>query len=460
MREPGIPQFLLLFNRLHGEILPMDSGRRANILIIGGGAAGFFAAITAAELHPESKVVLMEKGGSFLSKVKISGGGRCNVTHACFEPRDLATRYPRGGRELKGAFFHWQPRDTLDWFEKRGVRLKTEVDGRIFPVSDDSTTIVGCLIEAARQAGVTMLSRTDVQALRRTSGGFEVETGDESVWYAEKVGVMVGSLKESPLLRALQSLGHSIAPLAPSLFAFHVQDPRFLGLQGLAVEDVEVFLPPKGHPQRGPLLITHQGVSGPAVLKLSAWEARSLQAVQYRFEFGICWLPGQTRDSLIAQFAALRDSAGRRTVRNSPLTAIPRRLWERLIESAGIGPDVVWAQITRNLQDRVVDQLLQGRYSANGKTMNKEEFVTCGGVDRREVDFKTMESRLVPGLYFGGECLDLDGVTGGFNLQAAWTTGYLAGKAMARPPEIRPCHPSHQQAPGLKTSESRNRTVL
>lgn len=403
-----------------------------DILIIGGGASGFFAAITAAEAGAGKRVVLLERSGRFLSKVKISGGGRCNVTHACFDPRRLATHYPRGERELRGAFYHWQPRDTMEWFAKRGVSLKTESDGRVFPVSDSSQTIIECLLHAARSSGVQIHQNREVQEVLKSADGFQVNLRDRSFWRAGRVGVLVGSLKDSALSRSIEQLGHQITPLVPSLFAFHVEDTRLTGLQGVAVENAVVRVAPGGRPQQGALLITHQGFSGPAILRLSAWEARLLKERDYSFEVQISWLPNKTREGLLTDMLDLRTRFGSRLVRNSPIAPLPRRLWEHWVEAAGVGPSMVWAQLARPQQNELADQLLKSVFRVHGKSMNKEEFVTCGGVDRREVDFKTMESRLVPGLYFGGECLDIDGITGGFNFQAAWTTGYLAGRSMAK----------------------------
>ena len=406
---------------------PSESAPR--VAVIGGGAAGFFAAINAAESRPDARVDLFEKSSGVLAKVRISGGGRCNVTHACFDPARLAENYPRGGRELRGAFHRWQPRDTMDWFERRGVRLKTEPDGRVFPVSDRSQSIIDCLLQSARKAGVRIRTGTGVIALRRDADGFELDLLGGETFRADCVFVAPGSLRGSPLVASLRELGHTIEPLAPSLFALDVRDPRIQNLPGVSVDLARVALPPRGTPRFGPLLITHKGLSGPAVLRLSAWEARRFQELGYRAELSVSWLGRTQPDTVRAQFAGLRRAHGKRTIKNSPPEGLPARLWENIAAAAGIAPDEPWSRLSREREAALLNQVLDTRFTVNGKTMNKEEFVTCGGVRLREVDFRTMESRLVPGLHFGGECLDLDGVTGGFNFQAAWSTGFLAGQA-------------------------------
>ena len=407
------------------------SPRPRSVAVIGGGAAGFFAAITAAASNPAVQVELFEKSTRFLSKVKISGGGRCNVTHACFDPAALAEHYPRGGRELRGTFHRWQPRDTMDWFEGRGVALKTEEDGRVFPVSDHSQTIVDCLIGAAREAGVILRPGIGVTSLKRYAPGFEMTLIGGETRYTDRAFLAPGSLRGSPLVASLESLGHTVEPLAPSLFSLHVSDERIRDLPGVSVESALVSLAPKGKPRQGPLLITHKGLSGPAILRLSAWEARHLQNLGYRAEIKLSWLGDSSPEAVRSEFAVLRRTHGKRAVKNSPIQGLPSRLWEKLVAAAGITPAESWAQLPRNREEALLAQLLDARFTVDGKTLNKEEFVTCGGIRLREVDFRTLESRLVPGLHFGGECLDLDGVTGGFNFQAAWTTGYLAGRAMS-----------------------------
>lgn len=422
------------------------------IAIIGGGAAGYFAAITAAEANPAAKVTIYEQSKRTLTKVKISGGGRCNVTHQCFDPKELATRYPRGARELRGAFHRWQPQDTINWFAERGVEIKAEPDGRMFPTTDDSQTIIDCFHVAARSAGVQLRKEVGLKTLSQNPDrSFTLHLSDETQLRADKVLIATGSLKASALTRALESLGHTIAPLAPSLFAFNLADKRTHGLAGLSVQNATVShvshvgarlvtpaspkpasprpASPKPTPQTGPILITHRGLSGPAILRLSAWQARALQDEKYHFEIQINWLGDVSENQVREQFNRLRK--GKTQVKTKVFEQIPRRLWERLVEAVGITDELKWAQLPRDKETALINQLIEGRYSVQGKTTNKDEFVTCGGVSLKEINFKTMESRLVPGLHFAGECLDIDGITGGFNFQAAWTGGRLAGLAMA-----------------------------
>lgn len=416
------------------------------IAIIGGGAAGFFAAITAAETNPSAKVTIYERSQHTLSKVKISGGGRCNVTHSCFDPAKLATHYPRGARELRGAFHRWQPQDTIHWFAERGVTLKTEGDGRMFPDTDDSQTIIDCFHQAARKAGVQLRKGIGLKSLSLEEAStshsplFTLHLTDDTHVSADSVLIATGSLKASPLTRALEALGHTIEPLAPSLFAFNVADSRTHGLSGLSVQNARVAVVAsslatapkrKPKPQTGPILITHRGFSGPAILKLSAWEARSLQACNYHFDISINWLGQETEQQVRERFAKLRKHKGRTLVRSKVFDTIPRRLWERIVASVGIAEDTPWSQLSKKVENKLIQELVAATFSIQGKTTNKDEFVTCGGVRLKEVDFHTMESRKVPGLYFAGECLDIDGITGGFNFQAAWTGGRTAGLAMA-----------------------------
>lgn len=402
-----------------------------SIAIIGGGAAGFFAAITAAEANPHARVTIYEGSRHILSKVRISGGGRCNVTHYCFDPVELATRYPRGSKELRAAFHRWQPSDTIGWFADRSVALKAEEDGRMFPTTDDSRTIVDCFRDAAECAGVRVQRERSVRRVLADDDRLVLVFADESTVTAGAVCVAVGSLKASTLNRSLESLGHTIEPLAPSLFAFNISDRRIHGLAGLSVPNVTVRALPKSAPQTGPLLITHRGLSGPAILKLSAWEARSLQQANYRYDIEVNWLAGATADVVRQRFASARRSSGRASVSTRLFDEVPKRLWQRLVAAAGIDERTTWAELPKQKEIALARELTAGCFRVQGKTTNKEEFVTCGGVRLTEVDFRTMQSRKVPGLYFAGECLDIDGVTGGFNFQAAWTGGRIAGLAMA-----------------------------
>ena len=402
------------------------------VIVVGGGAAGFFAAIACAEANPSAHVVLYEATVHPLAKVRVSGGGRCNVTHACPEPRELVKRYPRGGRELLGAFHRWGPRETIAWFAAHGVEMKTENDGRMFPVTDDSATIVDCLRCAADKAGVKVFTSMGVRAVgKNEEGRFLVEFTDGSAGEFDRLLLATGGNKSSVGQIIAAELGHAIEPPVPSLFTFHIDDVRIRGLEGLSVLDTVTAVNGTRLRERGPLLVTHWGMSGPAILKLSSWGARELAGRDYKFILGVSWVgdrtPAQVHAALVAARAA---NLKKRIVTWNPF-ALPSRLWERLAIAAGIVPETVWTSVSNASLQAFATQLAAGEFVVEGKSLNKEEFVTCGGVRLREVDFKTMESRLCPGLHFAGEMLDIDGVTGGFNFQAAWTTGWLAGQAMA-----------------------------
>jgi predicted Rossmann fold flavoprotein len=420
-------------------------------VVVGGGAAGFFGAIACATAHPGAEVTLLEAGYQPLAKVRVSGGGRCNVTHACFDPAQLVQYYPRGGKALRGALTRFQPKDTVAWFESHGVELKTEADGRMFPVTDNSETIVNCLVNAAEDAGVRVFAGTMVKSVLRQSDvaftanasprqgdgsmrrdyEFEVELKTGEVIECDRILLATGSNPQA--YRWLKDLGHTLEATVPSLFTFNIPDPRLQDLAGVSVSEARVRLPDAGKhlsEQIGPLLITHWGLSGPAVLKLSAWGARFLHEHQYQTPLIINWLPQYTEESLRNTLLAVKSQLPRRQVTTSCPIAVPKRLWLSLATSVGISNEERWAEVSKKALNALVQELIQGRYSIKGKGVFKEEFVTCGGVRLKEVDFKTMESRLVPHLYFAGEILDIDGVTGGFNFQSAWTTAWLAGQVM------------------------------
>ena len=411
---------------------------KTRVVVVGGGAAGFFAAIACAEkLGAAGEVTLFEATAHPLAKVRISGGGRCNVTHACFEPRELVKAYPRGGRELLGAFHRWQPRDTVEWFAARGVETKTEADGRMFPVTDDSATIVDCLTRAAESAGVTVRTSLGVRKVERlgragAAPDFWLTLTDASTQRCDRLLLATGGNKSSAGLAIAQALGHAIEPPVPSLFTFHIDDARLIGLSGVSVENVAASVPGTKLRVTGPLLITHWGLSGPAILKLSAWGARELAACNYEFKLAVNFTPGHTRESLLREFAAVRTAHSRKQLSTWNPLGLPQRFWERLLTTVGIAPATQWAGVAGAALGALAAQLTGAEFAVVGKSMNKEEFVTCGGVRLSEVDFKTMESKLCPGLFFAGEVLDIDGITGGFNFQSAWTTGWLAGQAMGR----------------------------
>ena len=402
-----------------------------DVIIIGGGAAGFFAAIRCAEQNPDLRVLILEKASQPLGKVLISGGGRCNVTHACFEPAKLITYYPRGGNELRGAFSRFQPKDTVEWFEEHGVRIKTESDGRMFPVTDDSSTIANTLKFAAKQGGVRLeLGASVLNADRNPKGGFKLEVQREAkVFLLQTKKLMFATGGDRKSQQLIQALGHTIAPQVPSLFTFNIKDKRINDLAGVSVEDVTLKM--DGLTARGPLLITHWGMSGPAVLRLSAWGARILFDKKYASTLTVNWLGDYKLDATLEVLQRNKDwheNARKKVAAHSAFSQIPIRLWKQLVYFIG---DKNWADVSKAEIQKLAQELAAGEYKIQGKGQFKDEFVTCGGVSLKEVDFKTMQSRSVDGLYFGGEVLDIDGITGGFNFQAAWTTGWLAGSAMA-----------------------------
>ena len=402
------------------------------IAIIGGGAAGFFAAIACARANRENVISIYERGSEFLTKVRISGGGRCNVTHACYDPRTVSERYPRGERALIAPLHRFSPGDTVAWFEAQGVRLKTEPDGRIFPVTDSSHTIIDCLVDATKAAGVRLFPRKGIEQARvDASGAFALSLSNVEIIKCDRLLLATGGTRSTSGAQIARSLGHTVVPPVPSLFSLHVSTPWLRSLPGVSVSNVEVSVPGAKLRERGPILITHNGVSGPAVLRLSAWGARVLHGLDYRFDLRVNWLPDLTEETIRAHLQSLRKSNPNRLVINSPLAPLPGRLWEQLALAAGIDREMRWTTLPRTKAHALAQLLAQTELEVNGKSLNKEEFVTCGGVSLREINFKTMESRITPGLYFAGELLDLDGITGGFNFQAAWTTGWIAGHAMA-----------------------------
>jgi predicted Rossmann fold flavoprotein len=404
------------------------------IIIVGGGAAGFFAAIAAAELG--ASVRLLEKTSRFLEKVRISGGGRCNVTHAVFEPREFATRYPRGERALLAPFQQFSAQDTVAWFEARGVKLKTEADGRLFPVTDSSQTIVDCLFKAAEKAGVHLRLNGAVETVVKkvapnAAATFELTLAGGETVSGDKLLLATGGCRAAAAGHLAVALGHQLEPPVPSLFTFQIESPWLRSLAGVSLEQAEVSAPVAKLRERGPLLVTHWGLSGPAVLKMSAWGARALHGLDYKFPLLVNWLPDFSRERIVEEFQSRRRTAGARLVVNVPLAPLTARLWEQLVLAAGIARDTRWSVLTRPQMHALGQQLTRSEFPVIGKSLNKDEFVTCGGVKLSEVNFKTMESRVCPGLFLAGELLDIDGLTGGFNFQAAWTTGFIAGLAMA-----------------------------
>ena len=405
-----------------------------NVIVIGGGAAGFFGAIACASANPQLKVTLLEAGGKPLAKVRISGGGRCNVTHHCFDPARLVEHYPRGGKALRGAFTRFQPKDTVQWYEERGVKLKTEPDGRMFPVTDSSETIIDCLMQAAEQAKVDLRTGVGVKTVRHFDSEnrsyFQVELKNGRL-ECDRLLIATGS---NPLAyRWAKNLGHKIESSVPSLFTFNIKDPRLQGLAGVSVTDALVKMGSGKNKieQTGALLITHWGVSGPAVLKLSAWGARFLYDLKYDSSLQINWLPEHNPESLKQVFTKFKQANPKKKIINYCPVKLPKRLWQSFVNYVEVKPDKIWSEISKKELNKLVAEITQGKYDIKGKGVFKDEFVTCGGVSLKEVNFKTMESKKCPGLYFAGEVLDIDGITGGFNFQSAWTTSWIAGQAIA-----------------------------
>ena len=405
------------------------------LVVVGGGAAGFFAAIAAAEANPSARVLLLEKSAQYLGKVRISGGGRCNVTHSCFDPRELVEFYPRGGQELLGPFTRFACGDTMEWFEDRGIELKVESDGRVFPVSDNSETIVHCLESMADTAGVIRETQAGLKNLvRLDSGMWHVELESGASIDADRVLLAPGSSKK--IWDVLSGLGHRIVPPVPSLFTFNIRDPRLAELSGVSVSNVRVTVPVGGLETEGPLLITHWGLSGPAVLEMSAFGARWMADQDHRFTMYVNWLPQFEVEDLIEELNSLRKDVShqRKRVLSNAMFGIPLRLWRSLGAFARLPESANWSDLSKPQLRKWAEVLTESAFTVVGKSTNKDEFVTSGGISLSEVSFSTMESRIAPGLYFAGEVLDIDALTGGFNFQAAWTTGWIAGHAMAGSP--------------------------
>lgn len=395
----------------------------SDILVIGGGAAGVFAAITAKAAHPEKKVILLEKTAVLLVKVKVSGGGRCNVTHACFDPNLLVKNYPRGEKELLGPFHRFQPLDTIQWFESRGTELKTEGDGRMFPVTDSSETIIQTLLLEAKKLDVEIRLRQRVQKIQKGSKGeFEIFLKEEEKLEAKSLILATGSSLEG--YEWAKELGHTVQMPVPSLFTFNVPTSSLKELSGISVELVEISLPGSSLIQKGPLLITHFGFSGPSVLKLSAWGARFLYEKNYKTEVILNWLPKLSENEIFKSLASFKISFPQKNLSTESLFKLPRNLWKTLL--GNLFNRRINEVALKELQG-LAHKLHADSYQIEGKTTHKEEFVTCGGITLKEINFKTMESKICPHLYFAGEVLDIDGVTGGFNFQNAWTTSFIAG---------------------------------
>jgi predicted Rossmann fold flavoprotein len=402
---------------------------KKEIAIIGGGAGGFFTAINAAENNPNLSITLFEKSNQVLGKVKVSGGGRCNVTHACFEPKELVKFYPRGQKELLGPFHTFMTGDTMEWFEKRGVSLKIEEDNRVFPISDSSQTIIDCFLHEVNRLNIKIIKQSGISDLMPLEDGrWEVTIGTDTLLFDAVVIASGGNAKD--IFGILEKLGYNITPLVPSLFTFNIKDPRIENLAGLSVDRAAVKINGTKLLEIGPLLITHWGMSGPAILKLSAVGAQHLSQIQYQFGITVDFCFDSDEDDIREQFVNYRQEHPKKSVINTPLASIPKRLWQQLCNFSGINATLIWAELPQKAQNKLVETIKRAQFTVNGKSTNKEEFVTCGGVDLKQINFQDFSSKLHPNLYFVGEVLNIDALTGGFNFQAAWTGGYCVGKAL------------------------------
>jgi predicted Rossmann fold flavoprotein len=396
--------------------------------VIGGGAAGFFCAVNAARLYPSLEVIILEKSNKLLSKVKVSGGGRCNVTHACFSIPDMVKRYPRGANFLKKAFHQFFTTDTIEWFRERGVELKTEPDGRMFPVTDSSQTVIDCLMREANKFGVEVRMKSEVGSLKSEEKQFRIELSDLRLLTSDFVCIATGGYPKSSQFEWLRQLGHTIAEPVPSLFTFNMPGNPITQLMGVSVPEAQVKITGTRLEAKGPLLITHWGMSGPVILRLSAWGARELAAGNYHFTALVNWLPEYNENSLRDHFQQLRfEIASQKIGHRNPFN-LPQRLWAYLLQQSGIDEEKRWADLPAKEQNKLITHCCAQPFPVQGKTTFKEEFVTAGGIQLAEIDANSMQSKIVPGLFFAGEILDVDGITGGFNFQHAWTSGYIAAR--------------------------------
>ena len=417
----------------------MDGG--FDLIVIGGGAAGFYGAIQAAELHPEKKILILEKSNKLLAKVRISGGGRCNVTHRCFEAARLSQHYPRGQKSLRKVFQKYNATHTLQWFAARGVEIKTEEDGRMFPVSNSSKTIIDCFLAEAHRLGISIQMGAEVVSVQPLNGKFEIITRGETRFHGRKVLICTGGHPRADAYGFIAALGHTIKKPIPSLFTFNDSAKTFSDLMGVSVANAEIRIARTKFLETGPLLITHWGLSGPAVIKLSAWAAEHLHSVNYDFTTLISWIGAATEDATRSFLLTQKIERVRQKVHNHPLYNLPQRLWAKLCAMSEIPEDKVWSEVSNRHVNKLLEYLIRCSFHIRGKTTYKDEFVTCGGVDLSEIDLEKMESRLMKGVYFAGEALDIDGETGGFNFQAAWSTAAIAAQNIS--PDQRPhCQPS------------------
>ncbi|HRI20224.1 MAG TPA: NAD(P)/FAD-dependent oxidoreductase [Panacibacter sp.] len=413
------------------DISKNNPATKETLAVIGGGAAGFFCAVNAARLNPLLKVIILEKSSKLLAKVKVSGGGRCNVTHACFDIPELVKRYPRGQNFLKKSFHWFNTSHTIQWFSERGVKLKAETDGRMFPVTDNSQTIIDCLLKEADKYGVEIKMNFDVKEITHHGSSFTIHESKGNTLEAGYICLASGGGPASSRFDWLKKLGHTVEEPVPSLFTFNIPNSSLTQLMGVSVEQAIVKIQSTKLTATGPLLITHWGLSGPAVLKLSAWGARQLADCNYTFTAIINWVPRYNEQSLRSEWPVLRNRfAGQKLNTKNPFD-LPGRLWLYLLQQSLINDEQRWAGLSSNLQNRLIQNLTAQTLQVKGKTTFKEEFVTCGGIKLAEVNANTMQSKIIPNLFFAGEIIDVDGITGGFNFQNAWTSGFIAAKHVA-----------------------------
>ncbi len=403
---------------------------KKRLVVIGGGAAGFFCAVNAARLYPSLEVVIVEKSSHLLSKVRVSGGGGCNITHACFSIAEMIKKYPRGASFLKKAFHHFFTTDTIAWFKDRGVEIKTESDGRMFPLSNSSQTIIDCLMQEANRYGVTILMNREVKEITKQDRGFDLLFSNSSVFETDFLCIASGGYPKSSQFDWLQKIGHTIESPVPSLFTFNMPGNPITALMGITVERVQVKLVGSKLVEEGPLLITHWGMSGPAILKLSSWGARELAVKNWQFGIVVNWLPAYNEQTLKDKFQQVRFDIAAQKISNRNPFLLPQRLWDYLLQQSGVDENIRWADLPAKEQNKLIKHICAQEFSVNGKTTFKEEFVTSGGILLDEVDHSSMQSKILPDLFFAGEVLNIDGVTGGFNFQNAWTTGWIAAKAI------------------------------
>jgi predicted Rossmann fold flavoprotein len=397
-----------------------------DLIIIGGGAAGFFGAIQCAERNPQMKILILEKSNEVLSKVRVSGGGRCNVTHACFDPSEMVSNYPRGNKELLGPFHRFLCGDMMDWLSRKGVETKIEEDGRVFPASNTSESIIKCFTDLCRQHQIEIKTRCGVSRIEEKEGCWYLETSIETFVCRN---VLVASGSSPATWKLCKALGHRIIDPVPSLFTFKIKDPLIDGLAGISVPYAEVVIKDQKFQETGPLLVTHWGLSGPSILKLSAWAARVLHAIDYQFTVEVNWT-GKDVDGVLHEIHKFRKTNGKKSLLNHALYKIPKRLWQKMVHVLEL-EESKFADLKSSQMDALAKIICKCELNVTGKSTFKDEFVTCGGIDTKEINFKTMESKLLPGFYFAGETLNIDAVTGGFNFQAAWTSAYIAADAIA-----------------------------